>query len=98
MAQLEKHGRSDPPFVSIPREYRRSVNWVEPRTDSSVAVMQPADHGLGNDPAKLLDRAADRRVLPQREVSSRLVVVSRIRGHDPAKVCLAEHDRVVDAL
>jgi bifunctional non-homologous end joining protein LigD len=25
MAQLRKHGRSDPPFVSVPREYRRGV-------------------------------------------------------------------------
>jgi bifunctional non-homologous end joining protein LigD len=31
MARLRKHGRSDPPFASVPREYRRGVNWVEPR-------------------------------------------------------------------
>src|SRR4030095_4169450 len=34
------------------------------KLDSSVAMMQTAEQGLGNDPAKLLDRAADRRVLP----------------------------------
>ena len=54
--------------------------------------MQPAHHGLGNGPAELLDRAADRRALPEREVSSSLVAVSGIRGHDPAEVCLsAQH-------
>jgi bifunctional non-homologous end joining protein LigD len=31
MARLRKHGRRDPTFLSVPKEYRRGVNWVEPR-------------------------------------------------------------------
>jgi len=33
------------------------------KLDSSVAMMQTAEHGLSNDATKLLDRSADRRVL-----------------------------------
>jgi len=33
------------------------------KLDSSVAVVQAADHGLGNDRTKPRDRSADRRVL-----------------------------------
>jgi len=33
------------------------------KLDSSVAVMQAADHGLGNDPTKPCDRSAYRRIL-----------------------------------
>ncbi len=31
MARLRHLQRSDPPFVSVPREYRAGVTWGEPR-------------------------------------------------------------------
>ena len=59
------------------------------KLDSCVAMMQPTDHGLGNDPAKPLDGAADRCVLAQGQVSAGLVVVAGVTGHDAAQMCLA---------
>jgi hypothetical protein len=38
MARLQEQGRSDPPFVSVPREYRRGVNWVEPELRRLLAM------------------------------------------------------------
>ena len=44
------------------------------KSDSWVAMMQPADHGLSNDPAKTLDGADDRSVLSQGQMRAGLVV------------------------
>jgi hypothetical protein len=60
--------------------------------------MLAADHGLGSDATKPLDGTAYRRVLRKRQVRSRLVLVTGVHGDDPAKVSLAEHDHVVDAV
>jgi hypothetical protein len=65
--------------------------------DSSVAVVQAADHGLGNDATKPLDLSAEGCILAERQVRANLVVVAGIRGHDPAKVRLARHDHVISA-
>ena len=59
------------------------------KLDSCVAMMQPTDHGLGNDLAKPLDGAADRCVLSQGQVSAGVVVVAGVTGHDAAQMCLA---------
>jgi bifunctional non-homologous end joining protein LigD len=51
MAQLRKHGRSDPPFVSVPREYRRDVNWVEPRMVVEVKFTNWTSEGILRHPS-----------------------------------------------
>ena len=45
-----------------------------------------------------LDRAGQRRVLLQSEMSSRQVVVTEIRGKNPPEMSFVEDDQVVDAL
>jgi hypothetical protein len=44
------------------------------KLDSSVAVVEPTNHGLGNDAAKPLDSTPNRRIFAQRQVRSALVV------------------------
>jgi hypothetical protein len=60
--------------------------------------MEAGDHGLGNDQTKRLDRTGGRCVLLECQVRAGLVVVNGVPGHDPAKVRLAEHDHMVEAL
>jgi hypothetical protein len=57
-------------------------------------MMEAGYDGLGNDAAELFDRTANRRI---REVRAGLVVVAGIREQNPAMMCLAEHDHMVDA-
>ena len=45
------------------------------KLDSSVAMMESGDHGLGNDSARPLNRAASRCILPKGQVRASLVVV-----------------------
>jgi hypothetical protein len=59
------------------------------KSDWCVTMMQPTDHGVGDDPAQQLYRAADRCVLSQGQMRAGLVVVAGASGHDPAQVCLA---------
>ncbi|SRR6266481_566497 len=51
MATLRKHGRSDPPFVSVPREYRRGVNWVEPHMAVEVKFTTWTSDGILRHPS-----------------------------------------------
>jgi bifunctional non-homologous end joining protein LigD len=51
MARLRKHGRSEPPFVSIPREYRCGVNWVEPRMVVEVKFTTWTSDGILRHPS-----------------------------------------------
>ena len=61
-ARLRKIGRADPPFASVPREYRRGVKWVQPQLVVEVAfttwtadgiLRHPSFQGLREDkPAK----------------------------------------------
>ena len=60
-------------------------------------MMEAGDDRLGNDMADPFDRAANRCVLPEGEVRAGLVEVAGLRGHDPAKMCLAKHDHMVGA-
>jgi hypothetical protein len=72
------------PTAFLPCPYRK--------LDPSVAVMNAADHGFGNDPAKPRDRSADRRVLtvdrpsPRPRLGGRAVVLQRQRGGRAASV------------
>jgi hypothetical protein len=51
-------------------------------------MMEAGADRLGNDPARPLYGAASRRILPEGQVCTGLVIVVGIRGHDPAKMSL----------
>jgi bifunctional non-homologous end joining protein LigD len=48
---LKKIARSDSPFVAIPREYRRGVNWVEPRMVVEVKFTTWTSDGILRHPS-----------------------------------------------
>jgi bifunctional non-homologous end joining protein LigD len=51
MGRLRRQGRNDPPFASVPREYRRGVNWVEPRMVVEVKYTTWTSDGILRHPA-----------------------------------------------
>jgi bifunctional non-homologous end joining protein LigD len=51
MATLRNQGRSEAPFVSVPREYRRGVNWVEPRMVVEVKFTTWTSDGILRHPS-----------------------------------------------
>ena len=67
---------------------------------ADVAVVQAADFGKLHDlPCHVeLDRPEVGRVLGQREVGTRLLVVGEVSGQDAALVSLAEDEHVIQAL
>jgi hypothetical protein len=67
---------------------------------ADVAVVQAADFGKLDDLScdGKLDRPEVGRVLVQREVSTRPVVVGEVLGQDAAEVSLAEDEHVIQAL
>jgi hypothetical protein len=67
---------------------------------ADVAVVQAADFGKLHDlPChRELDRPEVGRVLVQREVGTRLMVVAEVSGQDAAEVSLAEDEHVVQTL
>jgi hypothetical protein len=67
---------------------------------ADVAVVQAADFGKLHDlPCHgELDRPEVGRVLVQREVGTRLMVVAEVSGQDAAEVSLAEDEHVVQTL
>jgi hypothetical protein len=67
---------------------------------ADVAVVQAADFGKLHDlPChRELDRPEVGRVLVQREVGPRLIVVAEVSGQDAAEVSLAEDEHVVQTL
>ena len=62
--------------------------------------MQATDFGNLHDPAGLgeLDRPDVRRILVEREVRARLVVIGEVAGQDAAQVSFAEHENMIEAL
>ena len=60
-------------------------------------MMQASEERLGNDAAKGLDGARNRRIFVQRQVRTDLVVVFLIQFEQVAKVPLAKHDNMVQA-
>jgi hypothetical protein len=65
-----------------------------------VPVMKPAHLRNRHDATidRRGDRARDRRVLVQRQVSARLFVVSAIEFHQPLESRGVEHDDVIETL
>jgi hypothetical protein len=67
---------------------------------ADVAVVEAADFGKLDDLSchGELDRPEVGRVLVQREVGTRLMVVGEVLGQDAAEVSLAEDEHVIQAL
>jgi hypothetical protein len=63
-----------------------------------VAVVQTADFGSRHDAANQLDNAFRRRILVEREVRPRPLVVRNVGPKDATKMSLIENDDVVQAL
>jgi hypothetical protein len=65
-----------------------------------VSMMQPAHQWDRNDStlARQCDRATDRRVLVQRQVSARLLVVRNVHVHQSLQSGRAQHDDVIETL
>ena len=83
---------------------RGRLHLREDRADSGrvpfVAVMESADFGARHDPtnASRVDCARLGRVLGQREMRSRAVVIRDVRAKDPPEMPLVEDDDVVETL
>ncbi len=60
--------------------------------------MQPAEERMRREASDPLNPAREGRVLVQRSVRSHIVVIAGIGLQNPAQVCLAQGDHVVDAL
>lgn len=67
---------------------------------SVVAMMEAADHRLGHDAAALwrIDLPRPRRIILQRLMSPRGVVVVEVVGQDSRQVLFIQDDDVVEAL
>ena len=63
-------------------------------------MMQPADGGQGHDASRLNGRhgARLRRILHEREVRARAVVVVDVGAKEASQMSLVEHDDVVETL
>ena len=66
--------------------------------NSGVVAMESAKDGARIDDTGPLNRARARRILVQRPVSSDPVIVASIRSQNPAQVCLAQDNDVVQTL
>ena len=67
---------------------------------ADVAVVEAADKGQGDDATEIgwLDSARLGRVLVEREVRARGVVVAEVAAQAPAEVSLVQDDHVVEEL
>ncbi len=67
---------------------------------ADVAVMQATDFGNLHDPARLgeLDGPDVRRILVEREMRARPVIVGEVAGQDAAQVAFAENQSVIQTL
>jgi hypothetical protein len=78
----------------------RDGQWGVLRGAVSVAVMKAADLRHADDAtvARRSDRARDRRVLVEREMGPRMLMVFDVRVQDTAQPALIPNDDVVEAL
>jgi len=60
-------------------------------------MMKPAEKRPHGDLTEPLDRSAGRRILAQRQMRSKRVVITRVARKDSAQVGLAEDDDVIEA-
>jgi hypothetical protein len=61
-------------------------------------MMKSAKDRPSNELAEPLDRPTARRILVQGQMCSAFVVVTGVGRKDPAQMCLAEYDDVIEAL
>ena len=61
-------------------------------------MMQPAKDRMRNNVSEPLDRACAGRVLPERNVSSHLVIIDGVFRKNSPKVLRVEHDQMISAL
>ena len=60
-------------------------------------MMKSAEDGLSGGPAEPLDRPTDRRILFERQMRSEIVVIKGVGSKNPAQMCLAKDDDVIEA-
>ena len=63
--------------------------------DSCVSMVYPAEDRIRNNVSKSLDRTCGGRVLPKRDVSSHLIIISRISRKNSSKVLCVEYHQMV---
>ena len=68
------------------------------KLNSNVLMVQSSEEWLGKDAANGLDRPRNRCILAQRQVRASLVVISLIRFEQVAKMPLAKHNDIVQAI
>ena len=60
-------------------------------------MMKSAENRLSSEPAEPLDRPMDRRILLETQMRSEIVVIKGIGSKNPAQMCLAKDDDVIEA-
>ena len=83
-----------------------TLECVEPRQDARsgraalVAMMESTDFRDGHDGAvfRRRDRTRDRRIVVQRQMRTRSLMIRTIAGHQPAQTYFVEHDHVIKTL
>jgi hypothetical protein len=63
-----------------------------------MAVMQARQNRRSNNRSLSLDRSTERRILVQRQMRSRLIVITGMRGQDPMQMPRSENDNVIQAI
>src|ERR1700682_1702089 len=70
-----------------------------PKTlNPTIVVMKSAQDGARTDDTGALYRARDRRILVKGSMSPDAVVVMSVRFQNPAEMCLAQNDDVIQTL
>jgi hypothetical protein len=68
------------------------------KLDSCVSMVEPAKDRMCNNISKSFDRTRVGRVLPERNVSSHVIIVSREFRKNSPKVIFVDHDQTISAL
>jgi len=66
--------------------------------DPDVVVMKSGKDGVRPDAFDPLNGSRDRCIFSQRPVASDVIVIASIVLQDPAQMCLAQDDEVIDTL
>ena len=68
------------------------------KLDSCISMVKPAKDRMRDNLSEPLDRTCVGRVLPKRNVSSRLIIIGGVFFKNPPKVFDVEHDQMICAL
>src|ERR1035438_2675017 len=106
-SELSKIWSDGSPAIAVEAMHRsrhcphRTESWGEKCASggrlASVAVMESTHQGQGDDVTLVgrFNRTRFRRILVQRPMGARLMIISEIVGEPPPQVLLVEHDHVV---